>query len=246
MIHLSIDDFFVTFKELTERQFQYDSIFEHPIFSFFREMHEKYDAVFHCYCFGEDQEGFSLAEVTRKYREEFQQNADWLQFGFHGRNKDAVYGDNNGTRVINRNMEQAAEDYAFIMENLVEIVGEEALDLNPRIHFFAGTKECCKAWKNANNGIEGLLAADDDRYSYYHNREQHDKLLADNVWYDEDMGLTFRRTNIRLENETDLEQLKSKIKAFDGEFPVVFTHERYLSEEDMQLKMEACFRVLGK
>lgn len=241
-LHLSVDDFFMTLKELTERESQYDSIFTHPIFAFFRDMHEKYGAVFHCYCFGEDTEGFSLAEVTRKYRKEFQQNADWLKFGFHGRNTDTVYGDNNGTRVINRDVKQAAGDYDFIMGNLAEIVGEEVLDLNPRIHYFAGTKECCRAWKTAKYGIEGLLAADDERFSYYHNQEQHDRLIADNVLYDADLGLTFRRTNIRLENETDMEQLKRKIKTFTGEFPVVFTHERYLPLEDMQRKIEACLQ----
>ena len=66
------------------------------------------------------------------------------------------------------------------------------------------------------------------------------------LWKCAYLGLTFRRTNVRLENETDLEQLKSKIKAFDGEFPVVFTHERYLAEADMQLKIAVCLQVLEK
>ncbi len=168
MLHLSIDDFFITFKELTEQEERYTSLFEHPVLGFFREMHEKYGAVFHCYCFGEDLEsGFSLEDVTRKYRKEFVENASWLQFGFHGMNGASVYGDNCGTRIINRDARLAAADYDYICGNLAEIVGVEALDAFPRIHFFAGTKECCKEWKNAKYGIMGLLAADDDRYSYY-------------------------------------------------------------------------------
>ena len=70
----------------------------------------------------------------------------------------------------------------------------------------------------------------------------HRLLIADNVLYDAELGLTFRRTNIRLENETDMEQLRRKIKTFTGEFPVVFTHERYLPQEDMQQKIEACLQ----
>lgn len=241
-IHLSVDDFIETFRELTESEEQIDSIFRHPIFAFFRDMHDQYGAVFHCYCFGEDKEGFSLAQVTRKYKEEFSRNGDWLKFGFHGLNGDAVYGDNNGTRVINRDVKQAKEDYDFILGNLVEIVGKEALDLTPRVHFFAGTKECCLAWKKAKNGIRGLLAADDERVSYYHNPAQHDSLMADNVLYDADLELTFRRTNIRLEKETDIELLRRKIKSFEGEYPVIFTHERYLPQEDMKQKIEACLQ----
>lgn len=242
MIHISIDDFFVILKEITEREAQYGSLFEYPVFAFFKQMHEQYDAVFHCYCFGEDKEGFSLAGVTRKFRQEFERNAEWLQFGFHGINYDAVYGDNGGTRVINRNVEQAAEDYAFVMGQLAEIVGKRALDFTPRIHFFAGTKDCCKAWKDAKYGIKGLLAADDDRYSYYHNSSQHDELIAQNVWYDAELELLFRRTNIRLENEKDIGALRRKVRAFADGIQVVFTHECFLQQEEMQQKIEACLQ----
>lgn len=245
MMHLSVDDFIMTLKKLTEGEAQNNSVFRQPIFAFFRDMHDKYGAVFHCYCFGEDQEGFSLAQVTRKYREEFGRNGDWLKFGFHGMNADTVYGDNNGSRVINRDVKHAAKDYDFIMGNLVEIVGQEALDLTPRIHFFAGTKECCRVWKDAKYGIQGLLAADDERFSYYHNQAQHDSLIADNVLYDADLELTFRRTNIRLEKETDIELLRRKIKTFTGEFPVVFTHERYLSQEDIKYRIKVCLQESG-
>lgn len=244
-IHFSIDDFFDTLKELTLKEDQYDSIFSHPVFCFFREMHEKYHTVFHCFCFGENKDGsFSLADVTRKYRKEFEENAAWLQFGFHAMNTNVVYGDNNGSRVINRDAKQAAEDYRFVMENLVQIVGEQSLDLNPRIHFFAGTKECCEAWKEAQHGVKGLLAADDDRYSYYHNKEQRDILLKENVWYDAELDLLFRRTNIRLENEKDETQLIRKIREFTGEEQVIFTHEYYLGQEEMRRKIEICLREI--
>ena len=241
MLHLSVDDFFMTLKELTENETKYESLFEHPIFAFFLEMHEKYGAVFHCYCFGEAGT-FTLADVTGKYRSEFEQNADWLQFGFHGMNYDAIYGDNGGTRMINRDAKQAAEDYAFVMGNLAEIVGEKALDFVPRIHFFAGTKECCRAWRHAKYGIEGLLAADDDRYSYYHDTEQHDRLMAENAWYDTELDLTFRRTGIRLENERDMELLKKKIRDFKGDIQVVFTHECYLQQDEMKQKIMVCLQ----
>ena len=244
MLHLSIDDFFMTFEALTEQQEQYTSLFEHPVLFFFREMHEKYGAVFHCYCFGEDVEsGFSLKDVTRKYREEFRANASWLKFGFHGWNKDAVYGDNRGTRIINRDAKQAAEDYDYICGNLTEIVGEEALDDFPRIHFFAGTRECCMAWNDTQYGISGLLAADDDRYSYYHDTEQHDALIAEGIWQDEELQLLFRRTHIRLENEPDMEVLKRKIKEFKENMLVVFTHEYFLQEPEMQQKIELCLQT---
>jgi hypothetical protein len=42
MIHLSIDDFLFTFKDLTDNQEKYKSLFDQPIFRFFRKLHEAY------------------------------------------------------------------------------------------------------------------------------------------------------------------------------------------------------------
>lgn len=60
------------------------------------------------------------------------------------------------------------------------------------------------------------------------------------MWQDEQLGLTFRRTNIRLENEADREELRSKIQSFAGDVQVVFTHECYLQQEEMKQKIEIC------
>lgn len=241
MVHFSIDDFILTFKDLTENEQRYSSLFEQPVFAFLQKMHKKYGAVFSCFCFGRDEKsGFLLENTTRKYREEFRCNAQWLRFGFHGIDNAAVYGDNGGTRVSSRSPEQAAADYAYVVKQLVQIAGETALDTIPRIHFFAGTSECCLKWKNAVYGIRGLLAADDDRCSYYHDDAMRIKLAAENILYDSDRQLLFFRTCIRLEKENDGKALGEKLRTFQGECHVVFTHECYMEQEEMQSRIEFC------
>ena len=247
MIHFSIDDFILTLKDLTENEERYDSLCEQPVFAFLQRIHKTYGAVFSCYCFGKDlKSGFTLENVTYKYREEFSKHADWLRFGFHGMDTEAVYGDNGGTRTINRCAKQALGDYEYIVTQLTRIVGEEAIDTVPRIHYFAGTSECCTAWKNTRCGIRGLLAADDDRYSYYHDDVVRTKLINDDVWYDEVRRLYFLRTHIRLENESDLEVLCSKLRTFQGKCQIIFTHECYLEQEEMQAKIELCAQEVAK
>lgn len=241
ILHFSIDDFILTLKDLTEKETQYQSLFEQPLFAFLKKMHAAYGAVFSCYCFGRDiNSGFRLEDVTRKYRKEFCSNADWLRFGFHGMDSGAVYGDNGGTRTMNRDAGQAAEDYGYVVKQLEQIVGEAALDEIPRVHFFAGTRECCAAWKNAEHGIKGMLAADDDRYSYYHDEGMRARLMEGDILYDGDMRLYFFRTHIRLEKEKDPELLRAKIKNFQGECQIIFTHECYLAQKEMQEKIELC------
>ena len=243
MLHLSIDDFLQTFKRLTENADIYASVFDEPVFAFFKRMHDEYAAEFSCYCFGKDEKsGFSLSDVTRRYRDEFVANSDWLKFGFHAIDGKAVYGDNNGTRVITRTVSEAAEDYKMVIGNLKDIVGESSIDRMPRIHYFAGSKECCRAWKAAKMGIKGLMAADDDRYSYYHDDVMHDKMLEAGYLYDEELGIEFYRTDIRLEKINDLRLLEDEIRSNAGRRLVVFTHEYYLEEKAMQEKIE-CFLV---
>ncbi len=247
MIHVSIDDFLMTFQDLTEHQSQYESLFEQPVFGFFKRLHDAYGIKISCYCFGEDiKTGFSLKDVTRNYRAEFGENAHWLKFGFHGLNDEAVYGDNGGTRVINRSPKEAAGDYAYVAEQLAQIVGAEAIDPIPRIHYFAGTAECCEAWRDAEHGISGLIAADDDRYSYYHDDKMRETLLQKDEWRDEERQLTFYRTHIRLEKEPDLETLWKKLQSFEGKCQVIFTHEYYLHEKKMQVKIELCARMAAE
>ncbi|MBE5962600.1 MAG: hypothetical protein E7256_14690 [Lachnospiraceae bacterium] len=247
MIHFSVDDFILNFADLTAQKDRYPSIFNQPVFSFFQRMHEEYGAVFSLYCFGKDlKSGFLLEDVTRDYRKEFEENASWLKFGFHAMDSEAVYGDNRGTRTINRDADQALDDYQYVMHQLSEIVGEKAIDTVPRIHFFAGTSACCMAWKNAYHGVTGLIAADDNRISYDHSDKQHECLVRENVIYDEEKELYFWRTNIRLENEKEEEILRQKIRSFQGKCQIVFTHECYLNEVEMQKKIELCAREAKK
>ena len=81
-IHFSIDDVIDIFLDLTENQHQYNSIFDNSTLDFLRTCHMDYGAKFVLYCFYES-ENFNLSMVPDKYRSEFLENSDWLNFGFH-------------------------------------------------------------------------------------------------------------------------------------------------------------------
>lgn len=42
----SIDDFFTAFIDLTENRKEYSSLFEQPVFAFFKRLHQDYQAFF--------------------------------------------------------------------------------------------------------------------------------------------------------------------------------------------------------
>ena len=81
-IHFSVDDVIGCFENLTKNEGKYSSAFDEPFFAYIKFLHEKYNAKVSLYCFYE-KEGFSLAECTERFVDDFKASSGWLKFGFH-------------------------------------------------------------------------------------------------------------------------------------------------------------------
>ena len=82
-IHISVDDTIEIFRDLTENENKYDSIFDNEILKFMQKCHNLYGTKFSMYVFYNYGEGITLEQCTNKFRSEFEENSDWLKFGFH-------------------------------------------------------------------------------------------------------------------------------------------------------------------
>lgn len=244
VMHFSVDDFIEAFLDI--RDGAYSSVFEQPTFALLKRIHESCGAVFSLYCFGESKRG-SLAEVPDTFVREFQENAAWLRFGFHAWNGESNYGSrkfSNGEQITDGEM--AARHYESVIEELVRITGGgECIDRCPRIHYYAGTLEDCHGWKLAKYGVFGLITAEDDRVCYYHDETQWRELLQKGYYWEEQQGIHFYRTCIRLENVKDGATLEDDLKMFlasEGADCIIFTHEKFLKER----RIEEYFLKCGK
>ena len=227
VMHFSVDDFINTLLALREEN--YSSIFDQPTFAMLRRVHEECGAVFSCYCFYESDKG-KLGEVPDRFVREFQENADWLRFGFHSYNTNSNYGSTkfqDGDWIDDATT--AAGHYAMVITQLVRITGGgKCIDRFPRIHYYAGTVVDCKAWKEAEYGILGLITAEDDRVCYYHDEAQWTELIEKGFYREKELGLDFYRTNIRLENMKDMDMLNEALSKMDiTRDYLVFTHEKF-------------------
>lgn len=172
ILHISIDDTILIFKELTERRPL--SIFDLPFFRYFKRLHDKYGLVLSCYCFFKHGD-FTLDKCTRNYRTEFEANANWLRFGFHGFKGSEDYGMQN--EIVSE------EQYERLMDNLAEIVSIAALDPVIRIHRFRASKDFIKYVTTCSKyPIQGLFGADDNRLSYFLSEEENE-FLIENSFY---------------------------------------------------------------
>lgn len=244
MIHYSIDDFINAFLDLAEND--YESLWEQETFGRLKQLHEKYNMSFSGYAFYKTERG-DLSQIPAKYAEEFNTAADWLKFGFHG----TEYATNYGSKKFPSpdaidDYDRAKADYERVVEQLIRITGsEKSIDRCPRIHYYAGTLADCRGFQDAKCGITGLISAEDDRECYYLDGDAHKELNANNFYKETNLKLDFYRTSIRLENVADFKELETLLKSLDKSKPcLIFTHEKFLWEEEMWEKLALCGEIL--
>lgn len=176
------------------------------------------------YCFY-SYSGMELSKFTDKFKSEFEENSNWLKFGFHAFNNTKDYSSVSKEEIIN--------DYNMVIDELTRIVGERSIEHVIRMEKFICSKENIKAIHNLNNGIIGLLASDiKDRQNYYLNVGQNKKLFQKGYYFDKECGIFIYKTDIRTESIKDIDKELENIKG--DKSLIVFTHEWKLDKENMQ------------
>lgn len=225
-LHYSIDDVISVFEELTLKQ--PDSIFDLPFFAYFQHLHNKHGLVVSCYCFFRNGR-FSLANCTRSYKTEFEENSSWLRFGFHGYTGSEDYNE--------QSLDESARQYRDVILNLREIIGEKCLDTFPRLHAFKASSDFLR-YLESNDvlSLNGLLAADDDRNSYSLSALEDEKLKCRQLFLKGNLALL--RTTQRFDSLMLSKQMK--LFAYSGGQIEFFTHEFLLfNQKNLKNKVKS-------
>lgn len=233
--HLSFDDVIDIFIDLTENEKKYDSIFENEDLGWMKKLHDRYGALISCYVFYQ-WDGFSLDQCTAKFRNEFEENSDWLRFGFHAWEPGTVYGKQDASELVG--------DYSQTVKCLKKIVGGGITHVI-RLHYYAGSREeIMGLMAHDTEPITGLLSADDMRPSYYLSEEDSRYIYCHDEFADPETGMRFISTDIRVEF---VKQMDHKCKEFAAdswnnqlEDLVVFTHEWALDDDVKEKTEDVC------
>lgn len=236
-MHISLDDFISAFEDISKNENKYNSIFDNNTFSYLKMLNDKYGAVISCYTYYEsDDKKFNLSQCTDKFAEEFEENSDWLKFGFH-----TYKGSKNYEKTSS---EESKSDYDKVLFELLRITSsEKCIDTVVRLQNFVGNEESIQAMMNTENGIKGVLGADDKRRSYYLDDEKNSYLYKYD--YYEDNNLEFFRTDLRMELIDDIDKSLTELNSNENlsekkDILIVFTHEWQLSNEEIKEKLEKC------
>ena len=215
--HFSFDD--CTFwNDITQNANTYTSIFNNSFLYDLKTLHEQYGAKFSLFCFIEDGVA-SIADVTNKFADEFKANKDWLRFGFHGTNTTELF--------TNADADVVKGYYDTFVSAIYTMTGDyDCIDRVTRLSSFTGNLNVCKALRDTNCGISGLLCNDDEGNSYYLSTDQNKYVNARCKFYDATNFICFLKTIKRLESNaitvSDLEGI-----AIQNRLPIYefFTHQ---------------------
>lgn len=212
-MHLSIDDCILIFKDLTENEEQYDTIFDNKTLKYLKRVHELYGAKFSLYCFY-DFSNFNLSNATSKFEKEFIKNSSWLKFGYHALNCEKDY--------TKTSYEEVKKDYETCINELKRIVGEESIESVIRLEKFKANEQTVLALRDL--GIVGLLGADtDDRENYYLSEEKNQELFKSDYIYDENLNIFIYKTDLRIER---IDNFNENINdCVNDNNLIIFTHE---------------------
>lgn len=225
--HISIDDSNSIFEDLTNNADLYNSIFDQPTLSYVKELHDKYGVKISFYVFyswAVSKDGFTLSKATDRYQSEFSNNADWLKFGFHAKDASAYEAINDKEEYVY---------YTKTIRELRRIVGDNSIDYFVRLDRYVADKNVVKVLHD--NGIVGLLIADDQSRSSYSLSQDETEKCYDDDWYEDDLGMKYTPTDIRVESIENDDQFYASLDFINKQKRIeIFTHEWKL--EDMSVK----------
>ena len=223
VFHFSIDDTIDAFSDISNNR--YDSIFQNEMFAWLRDLHDEYGVKTSCFVYLE-QADFSLSGCTDRYKYEFEENSDWLRFGFHTKNRDTTYGSGH----------ELSYDYNQWVTEMERIVGSTSIDNVVRLQSYQGNYDNIKSVVlYAEQPIIGLLTADDDRKQYYFSGDVNKFIYSHDTYNDEEMGLMLISTDLRVENVDDVIKKTKEFNtaSWNNQLGMleIFTHEWALSME---------------
>ena len=125
----TVDDNIRFLKELTQQQ--PEDMFSHPYLAMYRRLHEAHGVKVQLNLFYE-MPGFTLSQMTDRYREQWQANAHWLKLSFHSRLENVRPYESSG-------YDEVFSDCAAVHREILRFAGPDSLGKTTTIHYCRNT-----------------------------------------------------------------------------------------------------------
>jgi len=135
-----IDDHSFVFTEIARQRPK--RLLEHFYLKFLHSMHQRYGTIFTLNCFyrnDHDKEHFTLAQFPDIYKQEWEDNSDWLKLAFH------AYSEFPDRTYQNSSAETLGRDYDLVVGELLRLASDKNVVPAVVLHWGMARPEAIKA-----------------------------------------------------------------------------------------------------
>lgn len=145
---VSLDDNIWFLRELAENN--YDSIFECEYLAFWKELYDEFGTKTHINIYLEDEDKWTIDNLSDRYKEEWQSCRHFLRLSFHAR------ANLPNRPYLNAGYDEMHRDCSAVLNEIRRFAGEELIGPVTTLHFGDATVEGCRALRDC--GYDVLLA----------------------------------------------------------------------------------------
>ena len=229
LFRISIDDNIWFLQDIAKNQDKYSSIFDNEYLALYKKLHDEYGAKFHfnIYYTCPEHGGFSLPELSDKFKSEWQSVNDWMTLSFHAR------ADSPSWPYLNSNYEEIYDHCKTVMDEIERFAGYRGAVTT--IHFAEATDECIKALYDLGlRAILGDYSLDKNgkpQICYHATQEQFDTVRKYSFWKNPETKMIMFPCDTVLNMHT-MEKMLAEIDWFDTTYPDrsfvdLLIHEQY-------------------
>lgn len=191
---IHVDDVILMMENITKNKDTYTSIFDNPFLAEYKRVHDLYGTVFTLSLFfridatgafgveipAEDFEiGWTLDQMTDKFKAEWIANSDWIRFNFHSYSYDIRY--NQGAGLL-RN---AGTDYVQVRSEVYRFAGVENWHQHyNKFHWLAGDSAHTNQVIAEGVNVWVCHPMHSQALPYYLTQSQSQEVFTKGTWYD--------------------------------------------------------------
>ncbi len=226
---ISIDDNVWFLQNIATNQDNYSSIFDNEYLALYKKLHDEYGAKFHfnIYYTCPEHGGFSLPELSDKFKSEWQSVNDWMTLSFHAKANEPSW------PYRESNYGEIYEHCKAVMDEIERFAGYRGAVTT--VHFAEAPDECIKALYDL--GIRALLGdysldkKGKPQICYHATQEQFDTVRKYCFWKNPETKMIMFPCDTVL-NMYSMEKMVEEIEWFNSTYPDrsfmdLLIHEQY-------------------
>jgi len=235
--HFSVDEVFESLIEITDKKID---VFEHPFFSFLKELHDEFGINVDLYLFFQRKiygKLRTLKEVSSSLKQTLS-NISWIRFGPHSLDYE--------TAPYNQTPDEQIEVFDNIYDEIYRFAGKKNISKWIRLHYFSESYELKDYFHS--KGVEALFTTDRDRITTRMSDSVNESLKTKG--FAEYNGLKLIRSHVRTENLANSrvqgDKLDELIEFYMNEHGHIcfFTHEYEVPRNEVRVATKELIKRL--